>query len=78
VLPIGLAVAGVGLWRLGPLTAEDAEPAEDRPSRRAERAREKELRAQRARERDAALEAAALPAAPPEDDEDLWAPQRRD
>jgi hypothetical membrane protein len=79
VLPIGLAVAGVGLWRLGPVTAEAAEPVEDRPSRREARARERELRAERAREREAALEASVRPAAPAEDDEeDLWAPRNRD
>jgi hypothetical membrane protein len=79
VLPLGLAVAGVVLWRLGPAPAAETPVAGDGPSRREERARDRELRAQRARERDAALEASVpRPGSPPEDDEeDLWAPPGR-
>jgi len=50
VIPVGLAVAAVGLWRLaGPGSAE----------RQAERAAARQEQADRARERDAALEASA-------------------
>ncbi|MGY1754491.1 DUF998 domain-containing protein [Blastococcus sp. SYSU D01042] len=81
VLPIGLALAGVALWRLGA-----GAPVADRPSLREERARERALAAERASERDAALEAAARRSAPsspadddagPDDDEDPWAAPRR-
>jgi len=85
-VPIGLALAGAGLWALG--RRPQAEP---RPSRRELRARERVERAERARERDAALEAAVgLPDptrpqrtpvdAEPDDDfdpEDPWAASRR-
>jgi hypothetical membrane protein len=75
VLPIGLAIAGVALWRLvGPGEAD----------RRAERERARAEREERARERDAALEAAArrstAPAVPDveDPDEDPWStPVRR-
>jgi hypothetical membrane protein len=63
VLPIGLALAGAALWRIG------ADPVAV-----AERARAKAERAERDRERDEALEAAArrheAPAAEPADDAD--------
>jgi len=50
VIPVGLAIAGVALWRLaGPGSAE----------RQAERAAARQEQAERARERDAALEASA-------------------
>ncbi|MGY1638785.1 DUF998 domain-containing protein [Geodermatophilus sp. SYSU D00742] len=52
VLPIGLALAGAGLWRLRD------RPAGGRPTRRELRAQERAVRAERDRERDAALEAA--------------------
>ncbi|SES98467.1 DUF998 domain-containing protein [Geodermatophilus poikilotrophus] len=85
-VPIGLALAGAGLWALG--RRPQAEP---RPSRRELRAGERAGRAERARERDAALEAAVGlpdPARPqrapsdaePDDDfdpEDPWAASRR-
>lgn len=60
VLPIGLAVAGVALWRSGtvdPTSTSDADA--DRPSRREQRDAARAAAAERARERDAALEAAA-------------------
>ncbi|MGY1733489.1 DUF998 domain-containing protein [Geodermatophilus sp. SYSU D01045] len=59
-LPIGLALAGAGLWWL---SRTRAEPDTSRPTRRQLRARERERerleRARRAAERDDALEAAA-------------------
>jgi hypothetical membrane protein len=77
VLPIGLALTGIALWR-----ARTTDPAEIQEARR--------QRAERARERDEALEAAArrpesrTPATggtgsgPADDDaEDHWAPVRR-
>jgi hypothetical protein len=75
VLPIGLTLAGLGLWR-----TRSADPAEAAEARR--------QRAERARERDEALEAAALrsggPTAPAETDpddgvdaDDHWGPVRR-
>jgi hypothetical membrane protein len=55
VLPIGLALAGGALWRMG------ADPAalEERARARAEREQAREEKARRDRERDEALEAAA-------------------
>jgi len=85
VVPIGLAVAGVALWRLGTAPA----PSDGSPSRREERARERADRAERERERDQALEAATARRATDgatadgaadgtEDDvEDPWASPRR-
>lgn len=89
VLPIGLTVAGVALWRQKDdwlaLTNLDGTP-----SRRQLRENARLERAQQAAERDAALEAAArrpaqrtTPSSPPEDDDpdfdpdDPWAPRRR-
>jgi hypothetical membrane protein len=81
VIPVGLAIAGVGLWRLG----TDAEPADgERASRRARREQELAEREEQARLRDQALEAAAAqqetgrPPADDEDDEDPWAPSVRE
>jgi uncharacterized protein (TIGR03382 family) len=82
-VPIGLALAGAGLWWLS--RRPQAEP---RPSRRELRAQERAERAERARERDAVLEATAGPPRPrsdtadgePDDDfdpEDPWASARR-
>ena len=85
-VPVGLALAGAGLWWL----SRRPEPAPG-PSRRELRAQERAAAAERARERDAALEAAAgptgsaapRPAAPPAepdddfDPEDPWATSRR-
>ncbi|RBY79071.1 DUF998 domain-containing protein [Blastococcus sp. TF02-09] len=76
VLPIGLALTGIALWR-----ARSTDPAEIEEERR--------QRAERARERDEALEAAARRAEdrtaasgpagtrPADDAEDHWAPVRR-
>jgi hypothetical membrane protein len=87
VLPIGLALAGAGLWRL-----RDRPERRQRavaPSRRELREQERTARAERSRERDAALEAAAVRTeqprattpADPDDDfdpDDPWAsPGRR-
>lgn len=88
VLPIGLAVAGIALWRTGTTGAAEATA---RPTRREERARADAAAAESARQRDEALEAAArrtegrsTPAdvtadAPGDgfDAEDPWAPARR-
>ncbi|MBB3081890.1 putative membrane protein [Geodermatophilus sabuli] len=54
VVPIGLAIAGAGLWRL-----RDRPISGDRPTRRELREQARTARAEQARERDAALEAAA-------------------
>jgi hypothetical membrane protein len=89
VLPLGLPVAGIALWRQKDdwlrLTDEDGTP-----SRRQQREDARLERAQRAAERDAALEEAARrgpspgPAGPADGDEpddfdpeDPWAPRRR-
>lgn len=56
VLPIGLALAGAALWRLG---ADPAAAAVARDDRLAARARAREEKAEQARLRDEALEAAA-------------------
>jgi hypothetical membrane protein len=74
VLPIGLALAGTALWRLGGTTGPD------RATRRAERDRARAEQGDRDRQRDAALEAAAGRA--PEstgalDTDDPWAAPRR-
>ncbi|MFD2092416.1 DUF998 domain-containing protein [Blastococcus deserti] len=89
-LPIGLALAGVLLWRLGPAVPGAAGEAgsADRPSRREERERARAERAARARARDTALERSVAgdrpgTAVPEADDtdtdtDDLWAgPGRR-
>jgi len=70
-VPLGLALAGVALWRMG-LPAGTAGAAADRPGRREERERARAEKAARDQERDAALEAAArrAPATRPADDED--------
>lgn len=76
VIPVGLALAGIGLWRLaGPGSSERA----------AERAAARSERAERARERDAALEGAVRPEAPhpaagtadADELDDHWAPVHR-
>jgi hypothetical membrane protein len=74
VLPIGLALAGAALWRLGSATGPD------RATRRADRDRERAEHAERDRRRDAALEAAAGRApdiADAPDTDDPWAAPRR-
>jgi hypothetical membrane protein len=85
VLPIGLVLAGVALWRAGA-----ADPvAADAPTRRELRTRARDAAAERDRERNEALEAAVRrPGSPtppaggePADDfdaEDPWASTRRD
>jgi hypothetical membrane protein len=57
-LPLGLAVAGVVLWRIGSPAGTAAPDEAERPSRREERERARAEKAARDRERDAALEAA--------------------
>lgn len=88
VLPIGLAVAGVALWRAG---GRATAAGTDRPSRREARAAARATAEERARERDAALEAAAgrtgngaaavgagdAEAADDFDADNPWAPTRR-
>lgn len=88
VLPIGLAVAGAALWRLGGRPADDG-----RPTRSQERERTRAERAERQRRRDEALTAAAhrtsedtpsqevrSPDDEADDDRDPWAtaPRRGD
>ena len=71
VIPVGLAVAGMALWRLAGPGSSD---------RQAERAAARREQEERARERDAALEAAARRDAPPtadDDPDDHWAPVER-
>jgi hypothetical membrane protein len=58
VLPVGLALAGAGLWRLAERPESPGRPTR-RELRARERAQERAERAERARERDAALEASA-------------------
>ena len=75
-IPIGLALAGAALWRLGP-PDPDAPSDGGRAERKAERARERAERSERARERDAALEATRRDAAVRADeDEDPWSTPR--
>ncbi|HEY0126666.1 MAG TPA: DUF998 domain-containing protein [Blastococcus sp.] len=71
-LPIGLALAGVVLWRMELPAGTGGTAAVARPSRREERERARFERASRDSERDAALEAAArrTPGSRPIDDED--------
>jgi hypothetical membrane protein len=57
-LPLGLALAGVALWRLGLPAAAGGTGADARAERREERERARADKAARDRERDAALEAA--------------------
>jgi hypothetical membrane protein len=81
VLPIGLALAGAALWRLGSRPAVAPEGSA-RAAREAERERARAERAEQQRARDEALEAAARRAAertadPEDDDEDPWTPVRR-
>ncbi|MGY2128201.1 DUF998 domain-containing protein [Blastococcus sp. SYSU DS0617] len=81
VLPLGLAAAGIALWRAG------AAGGTAGPARREERDRARAAAAESARRRDEALEAAArgtegrnAPADTPADGfdaEDPWAPARR-
>jgi len=85
-VPVGLALAGVLLWRLGGAAAGDADTA-DRVSRREERERARAERVARERARDEALTAGPggqrartprEPAADEIDAEDPWAsPGRR-
>ena len=58
-LPLGLALAGAALWRMGPPQGTGDTDVAARPSRREERERARAERAARAEERDAALEAAS-------------------
>jgi hypothetical membrane protein len=87
-LPLGLALTGVSLWRLGTPAGSDDAPSAATPTAREERQRARAERAERERERDAALEAAArrraADAGEPDDEEfpgdadDPWAaPGRR-
>ncbi len=79
VLPIGLALAGAALWRMG---SDPAAAEEERARVKAERERARAEQAERNRERDEALEAAAHRREPQDtdaDDEDPWStPVRRD
>jgi hypothetical membrane protein len=84
LLPVGLALTGVALWRLrSPAAAEvvEDEVTDDGPSGRELRARERAAaRAEAARqaaERDAALERYAAADDLADDQEDHWAPSAR-
>jgi hypothetical membrane protein len=77
-IPIGLALAGVVLWRLGTDVRADG-----RPARRQLREQDRAEREEQARLRDQALEAAAarqrgIPDPVEDDDEDPWAPSVRE
>lgn len=77
LVPVGLALAGAGIWRL----AGSGPDADSRPeaisTRRQEREEERAERARLAAERDAALEAAVARREGELDPDDPWAPQRR-
>jgi hypothetical membrane protein len=76
VLPLGLAVAGAALWRMG---VDPAATEAERARAKAEREEERAAQAERARKRDAALEAAARRREDEDDPEDHWTtPVRRD
>jgi hypothetical membrane protein len=81
VLPLGLALAGGALWRMG---ADPAAAEAERARAKAEREQARAQQAERARERDAALEAAARrreerATDETDDPEDHWStPVRRD
>ncbi len=83
LLPVGLALAGAAVARLGPAPADGAgDAAGAGPSRREvraqERAAERAEAARRAAERDAALEQHAAGQQEPADgEEDHWAPSAR-
>jgi hypothetical membrane protein len=86
VIPIGLAVAGIALWRLGGPAEVDGEASGDgdtpRRSRREERALARAVQAERNRQRDEALEAVTRSSpgsrADTGEDDDPWAaPGRR-
>ena len=83
IIPVGLALAGVSLWRFGP----DVRPADGHPTRQELREQERAEREEQARRRDEALEAAAArqqagrtpePAEDGGDDEDPLAPSVRE
>jgi hypothetical membrane protein len=84
VVPIGLALAGAALWRMGAGRGDRA-AGNTRAARQAEREQSRVERAERERARDAALEAAARAAEQRraeradagDDDEDPWAPAPR-
>jgi hypothetical membrane protein len=71
VLPLGLALAGVALWRLG------GAPVADRAPRRQQREHERAERDARAAERDAALEAAAGRGTDVSETDDPWMTRSR-
>jgi hypothetical protein len=81
-IPIGLALAGAALWRLGP----DTGSTDGRPTRRELREQERAEWEEQARLRDEALEAAATrqqagrtpEPAEDDEDEDPWAPSARE
>jgi hypothetical membrane protein len=78
-LPLGLALTGVALWRMGLPPGTPGTDRDGRPSRREERGRARAEKAARDQERDAALEAAVRrrsgtrPADDPDELEDPWA-----
>lgn len=68
-LPVGLALAAVVLWWMGPAAGTDGPEAAGRPSRREERGRVRAEKVARDRERDAALQTAAQRSAETRTDE---------
>lgn len=77
LVPVGLALAGAGIWRLAGSGPEADTGREALPSRRQQREEERAERARMAAERDAALEAAAARHQDELDPDDPWAPQKR-
>ena len=79
VLPLGLALAGAALWRMGTDPEAAASAAEEARARaKAERAQARAEKAEQDRRRDEALEAAAGQPGGSADEEDPWStPARR-
>lgn len=77
IVPVALALTGLGVWRLAG-SGPDADTGLDGvPSRRQLREEERAERARMAAERDAALEAAVARHRDELDPDDPWAPQKR-
>lgn len=77
LVPVGLALAGTGIWRLAGSGPDADTGLDEMPTRRQLREEERAERERMAAERDAALEAAAARHRDDVDPDDPWAPQRR-